>query len=365
MRRTMVLALLGALAAASSAYGEEIARPESHPSCDRGPIRIRNQFPLSLHFLSFPGEDAQPVGRGRTLFALDITTANTFVQSDDLLRNGDSARSSLTSEEFERLLAAQPQRQQFLFDGEVTRASFLIRRGISDRAELQIEIPYIHLGGGFLDGAIEGFHESFGLDNAARSGYARDKLQIALYLDPEQRLFKSFKETSGLGDSVVSMKFLLLRETGRLPAAALRIAVKPPTGGSRSLLSSGHVDYGANLALAKHYPRQAFYLNLGYVISGGWWALPNLELADVRTILFAYEHALGPRRSLIVQDLIHSSFFAQATKSGLAEISHEVTVGIKTTTRTNIDWTIAITENYATYTSSPDVGVHVGFACTL
>ena len=47
-----------------------------HPVCDQGPFRIRNQFPLNLHFLSFPAEDTEMVAARRWGVTVDLTTAN-------------------------------------------------------------------------------------------------------------------------------------------------------------------------------------------------------------------------------------------------------------------------------------------------
>ncbi len=144
---------------------------------------------------------------------------------------------------------------------------------------------------------------------------------------------------------------------------AVRLAVKPPSGGDRSLLSSGHTDYGLNLALAKHFRKRSLYLNSGYVVSGDWWVVPGLDIADVWTVLLAYEHWLGARRSLVIQNLTHSSFLAEATNSDLSALSHEVTVGMKFRSQGGLGWAISLTENYATFKSSPDFGFHLGLTC--
>lgn len=119
------------------------------------------------------------------------------------------------------------------------------------------------------------------------------------------------------------------------------------------------------MILAKHWPRRAVYLDAGYVASGGWWAMPGVEIADAWTLLVAYEQWLGPGRSLVIQNLTHSSFLADATRSELADLSHEVTLGLKSRSAGWLAWSVAFTENYATFKSSPDFGLHLGATCTF
>ncbi|MBI4240443.1 MAG: DUF3187 family protein [Candidatus Rokubacteria bacterium] len=327
----------------------------------RGPIRIRNQFPLSLHFLSFPAESAALLARGEWRVGFDLTTSNIFVDSldGDVLR--PAGRRSLRQDEFEALIASGPNRDRFLFDGEVVRGSFAIASGLGRRLEAGVEIPYVYLGGGSLDGLIEGFHQRFGFDQAGRDRYPRDELQVALHLDGQTLFVSDAGGTSGAAEPVLSGKWLILDHGQRRPAMALRVAVKPPVGGER-LMTSGHWDAGINLVLDKHWKRQSAYLNVGYIVPGSWSLLPGLRIANSLSVLLAYERCVGSRASIVLQNLIHTSFLTDATDTDLADPSHELTAGVKWEAKPGVSVSAAITENYATFDSSPDIGFHVGMA---
>lgn len=355
LRLALVLAVAPALPAMAGTTAAE--------SPWQGPLRVRNQFPLSLHHLSFPGEDARVAAGGRLALSLDLTAANVFSASDDVARIHEGAeRRSLARSELDALVAADPRRDLFLFDGGVTRLAVFLRYAASERFELGLELPIISLAGGELDGVIEGFHDAFGLSQSGRLGYPRDRLQVALYLGGETLFVEDDDATSGFGDLVISGKLLLADESEQRPQTAVRLAVKPSTGDG--LLSSGHTEWGVNLVAAKHFSTRAVYLNAGYVVSGGWWAMPAIRTADVWSLLVAYEQRLR-RASFVIQSLTQSSFLAGATTSRLADPSHEVTVGLRFRARRGCASAVSLTENYATFQSSPDLGVHVGAECAL
>lgn len=113
----------------------------------------------------------------------------------------------------------------------------------------------------------------------------------------------------------------------------------------KPLLSSGRTDYGANLLLAKHVSGQALYVNV---------VQPAVPVSPTTR-----------GSSLIVQQRTQSSVFAKATASDLSSLSHQLTVGIRTPIDRHLEWVVAFTENYGTFKSSPDIGVHLSVARRL
>ena len=53
-------------------------------------------------------------------------------------------------------------RERIVLEGESTRFTLNGRYGMGHQAEVGMEIPFLIVGGGFLDGFIEGIHSTFG-----------------------------------------------------------------------------------------------------------------------------------------------------------------------------------------------------------
>jgi hypothetical protein len=126
-------------------------------------------------------------------------------------------------------------------DGETTRLALGARRGFGDRWEASIAVPLLRHSGGFLDSAIEGWHDVFGLPNGDRDGY------------PQDRLLYQYRPGSGgvaITDTVTGVGDLQLGVARRLGERfALRGQLELPSGDADDLTGSG----GTDLALSLHF----------------------------------------------------------------------------------------------------------------
>ena len=116
------------------------------------------------------------------------------------------------------------------------------RLGIGNRLELGFEIPYIFQNGGFLDGFIEDYHNTFGLPQGGRDQAPKGRL-LFNYQRNGANLFQIDKSNSGIGDVRLTAGFQLYREEGEgSHALALRASFKVPTGDSNELHGSRSTD---------------------------------------------------------------------------------------------------------------------------
>lgn len=111
-----------------------------------------------------------------------------------------------------------------VFDGETQRYALRHAGGWGgDRGDWSLEVPLLHTGGGFMDGAIENWHDVFSLPDGGRDDAPRDRYRYryerdgAVVLDAE-------KGGTNLGDIEVSAGWQLS------PGTMLRGMVKLPTG---------------------------------------------------------------------------------------------------------------------------------------
>jgi len=329
----------------------------------RGPIWIRNQFPLNLPFLGFAADDNRMLKKHELRFDFHYAHANTFVKSDRIVRNLQprNGRGILTREVAERLTQEQPDEEAFLFDTEVERWSLNVFYGLSEAVMLEAELPILHFGGGFLDPVIENFHNTFGFPDDSRPDFRKNISEAFLYIDRQFLYFgPEDLDGAGLGDLVLSSKFRLLRGGNSWPAITARVAIKLPTGDPQTLRGSGSMDYGLDLIVSKPFTKSCLHLNLGAVVPGQWELMPKLNLSPIYSALLSYERLIGKNTSLIIQNLASSNVLTGVTDSGIGKISHEITAGVKIDHPPWLRWTISLTENYAQYNNSPDIGFHVG-----
>ncbi|MDY0267943.1 DUF3187 family protein [Trichloromonas sp.] len=128
------------------------------------------------------------------------------------------------------------------FDGETYRFNLNLRRGLTPRFEVGLDVPYLMHRGGFLDGFIEGWHDTFTLPQNGRDRASRDRLRYSYIRNGKQEVLVD-DHAQGLGDIRLNAAWQLTRSTGGEPwGAALHAALKLPTGDSDDLLGSGSTD---------------------------------------------------------------------------------------------------------------------------
>ena len=134
-------------------------------------------------------------------------------------------------------------RENILLDGESTRIILDGRYGIARGIECGVSIPFVILGGGFLDSFIEGYHNTFGFPQGGRDQAPRNRLLYQYRRDGQERL-KIDNSSYGLGDIRLNGAWQLHQKMESQPrAVALRASLKLPTGDSDQLHGSGSTDF--------------------------------------------------------------------------------------------------------------------------
>lgn len=142
-------------------------------------------------------------------------------------------------------LMQQQGNEALLVDAETREARLTIQGGISDRIGWQLQIPYRYTGGGSLDSFIDGWHDTFGLSEGARSALPRDQIGIA-YTRAGTRQLDVSSSSSGLGDIQASLGYEI-QDSPRSTLTAW-LNVKLPTGDADELTGSGATDVSLVLA---------------------------------------------------------------------------------------------------------------------
>ena len=170
--------------------------------------------------------------------------------------------------------------ERFVIDGETYFLSLSLRRRVGDRLELGVDVPVVSHADGFLDNAIENWHDVFGMSNSKRRGPA-NQLSFS-YVGAGSIEYELDSPEYGLGDVQLTAA-IPIREANEADdlAVALRAGIKLPTGDAESLLGSGAVDlsFGAyidvtNTLWDRNLDISAF---VGALILGEGDVLPEIQ----------------------------------------------------------------------------------------
>lgn len=329
----------------------------------RGPLHARNQIPVALPFFSFSAEPAAIPPVHKLRIGISYDRANTFVKSGGIVENLDSpgSRNPFTEKTVQRILQDNSNADAFLIDSEVNRWRLRLEYAPFEKLSLAAELPVLRLGGQFMDPMIERFHKIFGFPDGDRPEFFRHDSNVFLYFD--QQLFfgdKSDLAGTGIGDLSLSVKREFTKGKKVRPALALAAGFELPTGNKKKLRGNGSFDYGFNLCASWAWPRNWLDLNIAITKPGRWEILPELELSPIYAMMLSYEHSFGKRVSFLIQDRHTTSPLRGVTSEGIRRMAHEITAGVKIDGNHGLRWSIAVTENYAYFNSSPDLGMQVG-----
>jgi len=243
MKRSQARALLLVAALALASDGTFVVESADEADNDdswRKPVGNRNQFPPSLLVLALEPERGTALRRGESFFSFDFDYSNV-------------------------ISIAEAPNEFIVVDLESARFLPHARVGLGRGVELGAAVPIFYFYGGFLDGFISGFHETFNLPNSVRLREPEDLIRYR-YLVGRRRVIDRWDSVGGLGDATVSIKKAF--DLPHRSELALRAAVKLPTGSLDHLTGSGATDFGFGVAASRVGRRFGGYFNGYYHVLG-------------------------------------------------------------------------------------------------
>lgn len=255
-------------------------------------------------------------------------------------------------------------REQITLDGETYRLALVARYGVAPRWDIGVEIPYLSQSGGFLDPCINDWHKTFGIQQKIRDNIPQNHLNYSYSQDGVQKL-QVTQASSGIGDISLNGGFSLYdaRSPESHDRAALKVALKLPSGDSSSLLGSGSTDF--SLLLSGSTNRYSNHGTLGVFGSAGALVLSGGDvLSDQQNSLAglcSFGIGWGPASWLSVKIQLngHTSLYHNTSLRELSQGSLLLITGgtIKIPGQYLLDLSIA--ENLSQGTA-PDVSFHLG-----
>lgn len=306
-----------------------------HP---RGPMPIRNQMPMYLFWYAFPQEKARVADYRKFDAVFDYTVSNVIVD-----------KVTTPTEEY-----------VIRMDMEVNRLNLNLKYGLFEKLEVAFELPYIITSKGYLDGFVEGFERSVGATAVGARKRTEDYKYDFYFSHNDNVMIRRTEPASGLGDTALSAKYMLMDENEGLPRVSVRAAVKFPTASETKLLGSGKFDYGAGLLADKSFGRLFAYANLSAVIINKPNFLDELNMKNfIASGMGALEYCFTERFSGVVQGTWHSTPYPTTGVDPLKNQAGEVAFGLNYQFTENSSWHIAVVENLFA-DSTPDVTFQLG-----
>jgi hypothetical protein len=288
-----------------------------------GPFPVRNFQPFQLPVLGMPSDRAQVLKKGTVDVRMELANTSAIFKEE-------------TNPPFFALTRATVK-------FETLRSGLYLRYGFTDRLEVRLEIPALYRYEGIMEGAITATERAFAEMTRARA--ALRQTGFAFNVSRDGRTFFSGGDRAlGLGDMTVLGKYQVLVENDRLPAVALRFALKAPTGDEGRFFGSGHPDVGVGIAVEKAVlPRWILYGNANGVFPTG--TVSGLTLHPVFSAVAAVEYLWTPSLSFVAQFDYYSSTYRNTGFKLLDRGVTEIAAGFNYRLRHNVLWQVYGVEN--------------------
>jgi len=198
--------------------------------------------------------------------------------------------------------------ESIALDGETARTTLTFAHGFGSGWAVGVELPYLHIGGGVLDGPIDAWHSAFNLPNGGRDLRPEGELGLALARSGNT-FFRLTEPQSGVGD--VQLK--IARAFGADGGLVVEGGVKLATGDEQMLAGSGSTDEWLTLLRTRALPERrypaGYYWGIGVVHAGEPVAIEFAANTWVYTAILGGSWRRWPKFGLKAQLDIHGPFY--------------------------------------------------------
>ncbi len=211
-------------------------------------------------------------------------------------------------------------------DGETNRLAAVLRYGLVEGWEVQLELPWLRHSEGFLDSTIDGWHDFWGMSDGGRGDVPRDLL-IYGYQGGDSFLLQD--DSSGLGDSTLSLGRQLYDATNF--SLLLSAGYKFGSGDEEEFLGSGGDDFYLALQAAGAIANSAkldWYGQAGYLRAGQSDVIADIQERNLWFAGLGLEWRLSPGWSLLGQVDAHAAP-ADSALTGLGDDSVMLSGGVR------------------------------------
>jgi hypothetical protein len=329
-----------------------------------GLLRARDLTPFGFLRLDMRPAHAMSIRPGSWAVETEFDYQNTWAMSPEVERYltglEASGRRVLGEEELAAIRALPG--ENYLVDIEMATVDMTLHYKFSPRVSGYLILSGVNYGGGFLDGTVERFHDSFGFQSAGRPAVARNDVNLIYDLKSvESARLGNPPSDGGWLDPTLGVRYsAAISDAWQVSVEG---AVKLALAGRREFLSTGHSDLGVQAAAQYRRARHAWYANAAAVWFAGGEIPVQQDRQVVPTLVLGYEYAWTARTHLNLQAYASRSVFSreQTDLPELLDEKYQVTVGVRHRLEQMVV-TFGITENVQNINNTPDIGFQLGVA---
>jgi len=305
--------------------------PEPYWQGALGPLNIRSLSPGQALRLAPMPRSPYGLPEGKTEAQFNIAAASVFLQSPG----------------------------EYLIDFNFTDTRMAINHGFGRGWSAEVSFNDRRIVNLNLDEVVEGFHDVFGIEQNGRDeNLSQTRVEFPLSsVSLGNELNGIFSQTVG-----ITLQKVLIDKSVRWPALAIIFNSSVETLND-GMIEDGAIDYGIQMSLAQKKSTGYLFANLSYTKFGSDNTLEVIPLSDKQfSGMFGYEFTMGTNEAFIVQYLFSEGVLEEL--GALADVSHEIHLGYKWRTKTNI-FEVGLVENIVNFDNGPDVAFTFGLTHRL
>ena len=286
---------------------------------------------------------------------------------DDLLDlyavdDGATYDGRVTRAILEETAAASTSGRAYYVDGETARLTLDLDWGVSRRIDLRATLPFVARTGGFLDGSIEKYHETFGFPDGGRPPFARDQYIVGLSDRGSTVFLDGAPGGVGFGDLLLETRVALAPPGSPTFALAATASVELPTGDPDRLDGNGSLDAGVGLIASWRLRRWSHHAGAQYAWLGPWEPAPDLAPRNRLAGFWSGTVLLGGRSSLVTGILAGTGPFSRRPGGSLGDTAIELSIGVRHDAGNAGVFEVALLENLLPDHNVPDIGLFLGWS---
>jgi hypothetical protein len=320
-----------------------------------------------LPFLDVTPRSAFMVPAGTLTLGLGLAYESTHAASDDLLdlyANGNGATDDglVTRSVLEETAAASSSGRAYFVDGETGRLTLDVAWVVARRVEVRASVPLLFHSGGFMDAALEGYHETLGFPDGGRPEFARDQYVVGLSEDGVTVFLDGAPGGVGVGDVLLETRVALAPDDAESFALTGSASLELPTGDPDRIDGNGALDAGAGLAASWRLRRWSLHAGAQYAWLGSWDPAPVLAPRNRLAGYLSGTLLLGGRSSLVTGLVAGTGPFERRPGGSLGDTAFEVAIGYRYAGGSGGVFEVALLENVLPDHNVPDVGFFLGWS---